>query len=61
MSRKRRGLFDDENCHERKSKRFVLASMAREFLESEEVWKRSASCYDEDGNDHKSKKYLSSL
>ena len=34
---KRKGLFDNENCDERKSKRFRLVSMAREFLESEEV------------------------
>jgi len=61
MTRKRRGLFDDENCDERKSKRFRLASMAREFLESEEVRKRSASFDDEDGHERKPKRYRSSL
>jgi len=50
MTQKRRGRFDDENCDERKSKRFRLASMARVFLESEEVRKRSASFDDEDGH-----------
>jgi len=61
MTRKSRGLIDDENCGERTSKRFRLASMAREFLESEEVWKRSASFDDEDGHERKPKRYLSSL
>ena len=37
MRRKRRGLFDDEICDERKSKRFHLVSMAREFLQTEET------------------------
>jgi len=29
MTRKGSGLFDDENCNKRKSKRFPLGSMAR--------------------------------
>jgi len=61
MTRKRRGLFNDENCDERKSKRFPLASMARELLESEELRKRSASFDDEDGHERKPKRYRSSL
>ena len=60
---KSRGLLDDENCDERKSKRFRLVSMAREFLESEEGWKRSASHYDEGSLSHerKPKRFRSSL
>ena len=50
MTRKRRGLFDDAHCNERTSKRFCWASMAREFLEAEEVRKRSASFDDDDGH-----------
>jgi len=61
MTRQRRGLFNDENSDEHKLKRFCLASMARELLESEEVGKRSASFYDEDGQERKTKKYRSSL
>ena len=61
MTRKRRGLFNNENCDERKSKRFRLASMAREPLESEEVRKRSASFDDADGHQRKPKRYHSSL
>jgi len=61
MTRKRRGLFDDENCAKRKSKRFRLASMAREFLESLEVRKGSASFDDEDGDERKPKRYRSSV
>jgi len=57
MTRKRRGLFDNEHCDERKSNRFRLASMAREFLESEEVRKRCASFDDEDGHERKPKRY----
>jgi len=55
------GLFDDENCDERKSKRFRLPSMAREVLESEKVRKCSASFNDEDGHEHKPERYRSSL
>jgi len=61
MTQKRKGLFDDKNCDERKSKRFRLASMAREYLETEEVWKRSASFDDEDGHERKPQRYGSSL
>jgi len=61
MTWKRRGLFDDQNCDERKSKRFRLACMARELLESEEVRKRSASFDDKDGQEGKPKRYRSSL
>jgi hypothetical protein len=63
MRRKRRGLFDDENCDERKSKRFRLVSMAREFLEGEEARKRSASFDDEENDAGKPKpnRYRSSL
>jgi len=61
MTWKRRGVFDDENCDERKSKRFRLASMARECLESEQLRKRSASFDDEDGHERKPKRYRSSL
>ena len=61
ITQQRRGLFDDENCDEHKSKRFRLASMARELLESEEVRKRSASFDDEDGHERKPKRYRSSL
>jgi len=35
MTRKRRCLFDDENCDDSKSMSFCLASMASELLESE--------------------------
>ena len=61
MRRKRRDLFDDENCDERKSKRFRLASMARAFLEGEEVRKHSASFDYEDGHKRKPQRYRSSL
>ena len=61
MTRYRTGLFDDENCVERKSKTFCLASMVRQFLESEEVRKGSASFDDEDGHEHKPKRYCSRL
>ena len=61
MTRKGRGLFDDENCDERKSNRFRLASMDREFLESEEVRNGSASCDDKDGHKRKPKIYRLSL
>jgi len=57
MTWKRRGLIADENCHEPKSNRFRLASMAREFLESDEVPKRSASFDDENGHTHNPKRY----
>jgi len=53
MTRKGRGLFDDENWDERKSKSCRLGSMARKLLESGEVRKRSASFDNKDG--HKSK------
>ena len=60
---KRKGLFDNENCDERKSKRFRLIAMAREFLESEEVRKRSASPHDDTSLSHerKPKRFRSSL
>ena len=58
---KRRGLFDHENCSERKSKRFRLPSMASEFLEREEGGKRSASFDDEDGHERRPKRYRWSL
>ena len=61
MTRKRRGLFDHENCDERKSKRIRLASMARELLKSEEVRKGSASFHDEDAHERKPKRSLLSL
>jgi len=61
MTRKPRGLLDDEYSDERKSNRFRLASMGREFLESEKVRKRSASADDEDGHERKPKRYRSSL
>jgi len=61
MTQKHRGLFDIESCDERKSKRFRLASMAREFWESEEVRKHSASFDDEDGHERMPKRYRSSL
>jgi len=61
MTRKRRGLFDEENCDEGKSKRFRLASVARELFESEEVQKRSASFDDEVGYERKPKRYRLSL
>jgi len=61
MTRNRRGLLDDENCDKRKSRRFRLASMAREFLESQEVRKHSALFDDEDGHERKPKRYRSSL
>jgi len=60
MTRKRRGLFDDENCDERKSKRFRWAFMAREVWESEEVRERRASFHDEDGQESMPKRYGSS-
>jgi len=61
MTGKRRGVFDDQNCDERKSKRFRLASMSRELLESVEVRKCSASFDDEDGDERKPERYRSSL
>jgi len=61
MTQKRWGLFDNQKWDERKSKRFRLASMAREFLESEEVRKRSASFDGENGPERKPKRYRSSL
>jgi len=61
MTWKRRGLFDDQNCDHRNSKRLRFASMGREFLESEEVRKRRASFDDEDGHERKPKRYRSSL
>jgi len=60
MTQKRRGLFDDESCNERKSKRFRFPSMARELLETEEVQKLSASFDDEDDHERKHKGYRSS-
>jgi len=61
MTQKRRGLFDDENCDEHKSRGIRWASIPREFLESKEVRKRSASFDDKDGYERKPKRYLSSL
>ena len=61
MRRKHRGLFDDQNCHERKSKRFRLVSMAREFLDREEVRKRSASFDDEESHECQPKRFRSTL
>ena len=61
MRRKRRGLIDDENCDERRSKRFRLVSMAREFLETEEARKRSASFDDEESHERNPKRFRSSL
>ena len=43
MRQKRMGLIYDENCDERRSKRFRLVSMARELLETEEAKKPCAS------------------
>jgi len=53
MTRKRRGLFNNENYHEPKSKRFRLASIGIEFLESEEVGKRSMCFENKDGHERK--------
>ena len=61
MRQKRRGLFDDENCDERKSKRFRLVSMAREFLDREEARKRSASFDDKESHECQTKRFRSSL
>ena len=61
MTRKRRGLFNDKNCDEGKFKRFPLASMARNLLESEEVRKRSAYFDDENGHERKPTRYDLSL
>jgi len=61
MRLKSRGLLNNENCDERKSIRFRLASMAREFLESEEVPKCSASFDDGTGHECKPQRYRSSL
>jgi len=61
MTWKGRGLFDDDNCDEGKSKRFRLASMAREHLECEEVRKRSATFDDKHGHAGKPKRYRASL
>ena len=61
MRRKCRGLFDDENCDDRKSKRFRLVSMAREFLKTEDARKRSASFDDEGSHERKPKRFRSSL
>ena len=59
--RKCRGLFDNENYDERKSKRFRLVSMAREFLDREEVRKRSASFDDVVSHEPQPKRFRSSL
>ena len=61
MRRKRWGLFDDDNSDERKSKRFRLVSMAREFLDREEARKHSASFDDEESHERQPKRFLSSL
>ena len=61
MRRKRRGLLDNENCDERKSKRFHLVSMAREFLKTEESRKRTGSFDDERSHKRKPKRFRSSL
>ena len=61
MRRKRRGLFDDENCDELKSKRFRLVSMAREILDREEVRKRSSSFDEEESHQRLPKRFRSSL
>ena len=61
MRRMHWGLFDDENCDVRKSKRFRLVSMHREFLNREEVQKRSASFDDEWGHERQPKRFRSSL
>ena len=45
MRWKRRGQIDDNNCDERKSKRFCLVSIASKFLETEEAQKRRAFIY----------------
>ena len=61
MRGKRRDLFNNKKCDERKSKRFRLVSMAREFLETEEAQKRSASFDDERSHERKPKRFRSSL
>ena len=61
MRRKRMGLFDDENCDERKSKRCRLVSIARTLLETVEAQKRSASIDDEGSHERKPKGFCSSL
>ena len=61
MTRNCRGLFDDQNCDDRKSKRFCLASMAREFFHSEEGSKRRPSFDDKEGHEPKPRRYRSSL
>ena len=61
MRRKRRGLFDDENCDERMSKRFRLVFMAREFLDREEVRKCMATFDDEESHERLPKRFCSSL
>jgi len=61
QARKCRGLFDDENCDERKSKRSRLASVARELFESEEIQKRCASLDEADGHEREPKRYGSNL
>ena len=61
MRRKLRCLFDDENFDERKSKRFQLVSMAKECLDREKVWNRSASVDDEESYEGQPKRSRSSL
>jgi len=61
MTRKPRGLLDDQNCDEHKSKRFHLASMTREFLQTEEVPKRSPTFDYKDGHARKPKIYRLSI
>ena len=61
MRRKRRGLFDNENCHEHKSKRFRLLSMAREFFDREELRKRSASFDEKESRERQPKRFHSCL
>ena len=55
------GLIDYENCDEHRSKRFRLVSMAREFLETEEAQKRSASFDDKKRHERNPKRFRSSL
>ena len=61
MRRKCRGLIDDQNCDESRSKRFRLMSMAREYKATEEARKRSASFDNEESHKRNPKRFRLSL
>ena len=61
MRQKGRGLFDDDNCDERKSKGFHLVTMSKDLLDRKEVPKRSGSFDEEESHERQPKRFRSSL